>query len=79
MPHSVINLEVVQPGDRAQQLLAGVASRLGFCRFTAVPSGQLPVFMDLDAPEAWDVVVAKLQEAGPDWREYIALGERPER
>lgn len=78
MPHSVIKLEVVQAGERAEQLLAGVASRLGFCRFMPVASGHLPVFMDLDAPEAWDVVVAKLQETGPDWREYIAVGVRPE-
>jgi len=71
---TAVGLQVAQPGDRATDILHGLAQRLG--RPPLEPDGTGHVFVVFDVPgtEAWALVTAQLDEIAPDWRTYLTMG-----
>jgi hypothetical protein len=71
---TAVGLQIVQPGDRATDILHRLAERLG--RAPLEPDGTGHVFIVFDVPgtEAWALVAAQLDEVAPDWRTYLSMG-----
>lgn len=67
MTESVVGLQVEQPGERADELLAAVAAALRLDRVTPDDAGYAPIVVQMPYPDAHEWVARALAEAGdPD-------------
>ena len=77
MPLTAIVLHVVRPGGRADELLAGLASRLGRAMHPADERGHVRILLEQPEGPAWQRVHDALEAAGDDWEEHLHLNPRP--
>ncbi len=77
MPEAVIRLRVLRRGARTDELLAAVARLTGREELEPDDTGLVALRIDLRGPKAWDTVRDALDEAGPDWRQWLHLAPRP--
>ena len=79
MPEAVIQLRVLRTGARTDELLAELARDLGREQLEPDGTGLVLLRLDVRGPEAWDRVRDVLDDAGPDWRQWLHLAPRPRR
>jgi hypothetical protein len=77
VPEAVIHLRVLRRGARTDELLAVLARRAGREGLEPDETGLVALRIDLRGPKAWDSVRDALDEAGPDWRQWLHLAPRP--
>jgi len=77
VPLTAIVVHVTRPGVRADELLAGLAERLG--RGTPSPDerGHVRILLEESADAAWQRVNDGLDAAGADWHEHLHLNPKP--
>jgi len=76
---AVIVLRVLRQSDRTDRLLELIGSSLLERPLTAHDDGTVPVRLPRRGPQAWDQLRDALDEAGPDWRQWLHLPPRPQR
>ncbi len=76
MSRSVIGLQVVKPGTRADEVLAALA--MGLHRGTVRPdsNGLAQVGLDMESEAAHAKVLSALVDTGADWQKYVTIAER---
>jgi hypothetical protein len=77
LPLTAIVLHVVQPGARADELLAGLAGHLGRTMQPPDERGHVRILLEQPEGPAWQRVHDALDAAGADWEEYLHLNPRP--
>jgi hypothetical protein len=77
VPEAVIQLRVLRASTRTDELLGDLARSLGRDSLEPDDTGLVLVRLDLRGPKAWDSVRDALDEAGPDWRQWLHLAPRP--
>jgi hypothetical protein len=70
-----VNVIHVQPGARANEILAGLAERLHFEFIRPDDAGRAEIWLQMAGPEARDLIVASLDETAVDWRDYISIAQ----
>jgi len=71
---TAVGLQVLQPGERATDILRLLAERLDRAPLVPDDTGHVFVLFDVPGAEAWAVVAAQLDELAPDWRTHLAMG-----
>jgi hypothetical protein len=79
VPLTPVSLHVLKPGERADEILAGLAARLHVDRLEPDSNQHLLIRIEMGGPAAWDLVVSSLDEVDADWRELIWVGQRQQR
>jgi hypothetical protein len=77
VPEAIIRLRVLRDGARTDELLAALARQAGREQLEPDDTGLVTLRIDLRGPKAWESVRDALDEAGPDWRQWLYLAPRP--
>jgi len=76
---TIITLRVLRKSPRTQEVLDGVAARLGRDHLAPDDLGAVHIRMNGRAPRSWDEVRDALDDTGDDWRQWLHLAPRPPR
>lgn len=79
MAEATIVLRVIRRGRRSELLLEEVGRAITDAPLVADDHGTVEVPAPRRAPQVWDAVRNALDEAGPDWRQWLHLSARPKR
>ncbi|HEX7300044.1 MAG TPA: hypothetical protein VF257_13675 [Solirubrobacteraceae bacterium] len=77
MPLTAIVVHVMQPGPRADELLAALASHLGREIDAPDERGHVRLLFEEREDAGWKHVHDALDAAGEDWQEHLHLNPRP--
>src|SRR3954452_3517358 len=76
---AVIQLRVLRRGERADELLARLASQFERDGLEPDRSGLVSLRVPERGPQAWERVREALDALGADWRQWLYLSPRPRR
>ena len=78
MAGTVISVEVLEAGPRAEELLAAAAQSLQVRPKRKDEGPALFWFSSMSSQDAWDALVDAVEAAGKDWADYLRLEVPPE-
>jgi len=74
MPIGVVTVEIIQPGEWAENLLAAAGARLQTSSVRELNGEVAQFWLDnATAEEAYEAVQGALDAVGADWPEYLEL------
>jgi hypothetical protein len=73
-----ITLINIETGDRADEILDGLATRLNVDHIRGDDAGWVQLWLQLDEASAQEAIVSALDGTAQDWRDHVAV-LRPER
>jgi hypothetical protein len=78
MVDSVVNMRVLESGERTDRLLVQVAEKLGLEKLMPQAGQAHIVMFNMEPGEAYDAVRKALDESDPAWDELVTIEPRRE-